>query len=215
MTKFGNELSASCVIKGGVPQGSRIGPIAFVAHINGLNSILNDSDKNDHRSGTNEDSIDEDLTLFMDDATLSEVINVCDHISGTPIRRSLSNVKKVLDFANLQKMKLNLKKCKEMQLDFRINKTEIPSLTVDNITMEKVSTFKLLGVRIDDNLKWQTNTDRIIKKAVKWLFLLKILKKYGASETDIKRFYASVIRPVLEYGAQVWHGGLTKSEPRI
>ena len=72
--------------------------------------------------------------------------------------------------------------------------------------MEKVSTFKLLGVWIDDNLKWQTNTDRIIKKAVKRLLLLKTLKKYGASETDMKRFYASVIIPVLEYGAQVWHG---------
>ena len=99
-----------------------------------------------------------------------------------------------------------------MQLDFRINKTEIPSLTVDNITMEKVSTFELLDVWIDDNLKWQTNNDRIIKKAVKQLFLLKTLKKYGASETDMKRFYASVIRPLLEYGAQVWHGGLTKSQ---
>ena len=28
----------------------------------------------------------------------------------------------------------------------------------------------------------------------------------------MKRFYASVIRPVLEYGAQVWHGGLTISQ---
>ena len=78
--------------------------------------------------------------------------------------------------------------------------------------MEKVSTFKLLGAWIDDNLKWETDTDRIIKKTVKRLFLLKTLKKYGASETDMKRFYASVIRPVLEYGAQVWHGGLTKSQ---
>ena len=74
--KFENELSASCVIKGGVPEGSRIFPIAFVAHINVLNLVLNDSDKNDHESGTNEDKIDEDLTLFMDDTTLSELINV-------------------------------------------------------------------------------------------------------------------------------------------
>ena len=142
----------------------------------------------------------------MDDTTLSEVINVRDHISGSPIGRSLSNVKKVLDFADLQKMKLNLKKRKEMQLDFRINKTEIPSLTVDNITLEKVSTVKLLGVWIDDNLKWQTNTGRIIKNAVKRLFLLKTLKKYGASETDLKRFHAFFIRPVLEYGLKCGTG---------
>ena len=35
VTRFGNELSTSCIINGGVPQGSRIGPIAFVVHING------------------------------------------------------------------------------------------------------------------------------------------------------------------------------------
>ena len=58
----------------------------------------------------------------------------------------MSNVKKVLDFANLQKMKLNLRNCKEMQLDFRSNKTEIPSLTVDNITIEKVSNYLVFGL---------------------------------------------------------------------
>ena len=36
VTRFGNELSTSCMINGGVTQGGRIGPIAFVVHINGL-----------------------------------------------------------------------------------------------------------------------------------------------------------------------------------
>ena len=72
--------------------------------------------------------------------------------------------------------------------------------------------FKLLGLWIDDNLKWQTNTGYIIGKAVKRLFLLKILKKYGADKNDMKRLHISAIRPILEYGAQVWHGGLTKTQ---
>jgi hypothetical protein len=50
--------------------------------------------------------------------------------------------------------------------------------------------------------------------ALKRLFLLKILKKYGADKIDMKRFYISAIRPILEYGAQVWHGGLTKAQSR-
>ena len=29
---------------------------------------------------------------------------------------------------------------------------------------------------------------------------------------DIRRFYICAIRPILEYGAQVWHGGLTKAQ---
>ena len=98
-----------------------------------------------------------------------------------------------------------------MQLDFRQNRTVIPPLTfmINDTTLERVSAFKLLGLWIDDNLKWQTNTDYIIGKAVKRLFLVKILKKFAGDKIDMERFSISAIRPTLEYGAQVWHGGLT------
>ena len=62
------------------------------------------------------------------------------------------------------------------------------------------------------NLKWQTNTDYIIRKASKRLCLLKVLKKYGARLNDMRRFYISAIRSILEYGAQVSHGGLTNAQ---
>ena len=62
------------------------------------------------------------------------------------------------------------------------------------------------------NLKWQTNTDYIIRKASKRLFLLNVLKKYGVSVNDMRQFYISAIRLILEYGAQVWHGGLTNAQ---
>lgn len=68
-----------------------------------------------------------------------------------------------MDFSNSQKMELNIKKCKEMQLDFRKNKTVIPALAFNDITLERVSSFKLLGLGIDDNLtEWETNTEYII-----------------------------------------------------
>ena len=56
--------------------------------------------------------------MFMDDTKLSEVLNVSNHVSGVQIRSAPVNVMKVKDFATEQKM-LNLKKCKEMSLDFR------------------------------------------------------------------------------------------------
>ena len=65
----------------------------------------------------------------------------------------------------------------------------------------------LLGLWIDDNMKWKTNTEKIIEKAAKCLFLLKVLNSYGASSGDMKEFYITVVRPMLEYGAQVWNGG--------
>ena len=99
-----------------------------------------------------------------------------------------------------------------MLIDLRRNKTAIPLTEIENKIIERVNSYKVLGLWIDDNLKWNTNTEKIIKKAAKRLFLLKIIKSYGASTDDMKRFYVAVIRRTLEYGAQVWNGGITKDQ---
>ena len=65
---------------------------------------------------------------------------------------------------------------------------------------------------LDDDMKWATNTEFIIKKAAKRLHFLKILKNYDACKDDLKSFYCAVIRSTLEYGAQVWHGNLTQDQ---
>ena len=80
---------------------------------------------------------------------------------------------------------------------------------MEDTTVERVTSFKLLGLWVDDNLKWNTKTNHILKKAAKRLYLLKVLKSYGEPEKDLMAFYTSVIRSVLEYGAEVWHGSLT------
>lgn len=70
--------------------------------------------------------------------------------------------------------------------------------------IERVRSYKLLGLWLDEDLKWATNTEKITKKAVKRLFFLRMLKSYGAKPDDMMKFYTSVIRPTLEYAAQVW-----------
>jgi hypothetical protein len=59
---------------------------------------------------------------------------------------------------------------------------------------------------------WKTNTDYIVKKAAKRLYYLRILRGYNAPRDDLKTFYASAIRSILEYGAQMWHGSFTQGE---
>ena len=79
---------------------------------------------------------------------MSEVIDTSKHTSGTAIGTAESNVMKVLQFT------LNLKKCMEIQIDFRKNKTIIPQLEIENNLLGKVTSYKLLGLWIDDNRKW-------------------------------------------------------------
>ena len=49
---------------------------------------------------------------------------------------SLVMLKEVMKFTKQQKMELNLKKCKEMLIDLRRNKTAIPLTEIEN----KIST---------------------------------------------------------------------------
>ena len=209
-TSFQGEKSDVQKIKGGVPQGSKLGPLAFILKINNLPQITIPNE----REWQCDASEDQDTVMFVDDTTLSEIINMTQHVSGSSIGNTQRNVNKVVDFAKEERMDLNGKKCKEMLIDFRRYKTEIPPITLNDNQISRVKSYKLLGLWLDDDLKWNTNTEYIIKKGAKRLYLLKILRSYGALEGDLLTFYCTVIRSVLEYGSQIWSGGLTQMQKR-
>jgi hypothetical protein len=77
--------------------------------------------------------------------------------------------------------------------------------------VERVTSFKLLGTWLDDNLKWDSNTEYLVKKARKQLYFLKLFKRYGAPTQDLLPFYCSIIRSTPKYGDVLWHGGLTNA----
>ena len=99
-----------------------------------------------------------------------------------------------------------------MLTDFRKDRTVIPAIKINDCVLERVSSCKLLGLWIDDDLKWKTNTEYLVKNVVKRLHFLKILKGYNAPREDLKTFYISAIRSILEYGTKIWHGSLTEKQ---
>ena len=94
----------------------------------------------------------------MDDTTLSEVIDVTNNVSGNCIGDSQSTVNNTIRFTENEQMELNAKKCNEMIVDFRKSKTVIPQVCIGQQPIARVKTFKLLGLWMDDNLNWETNT---------------------------------------------------------
>jgi hypothetical protein len=80
--------------------------------------------------------------MFMDDATMSDVLNVSDHISGESIGNPQRNLESILQFTNDENMQLNFKKGKEMHIDFRKNKTVIPPTTLGEQSITKVRPYK-------------------------------------------------------------------------
>ena len=75
-------------------------------------------------------------------------------------------------------MKLNPKKCKEMLINFMQNDNFTTTPTaLGNNTVERVTTYKLLGIIISNDLKWSKHIGYISKKAWECLYSVRILKK--------------------------------------
>ena len=62
-------------------------------------------------------------------------------------------------------LSLNVNKTKEIIVDFRKQQREHPTIHIDGTVVEKVESFKFLGVHITGKLKWSTHTDSLAKKA--------------------------------------------------
>ena len=66
-------------------------------------------------------------------------------------------------------------------------------VSVNNQLLERVSTAKVLGLIISNNLKWTNHIETITLKAGKCLYLLRQLKRANIFNTNLIRFYCSRI----------------------
>ena len=89
----------------------------------------------------------------------------------------------------------------------------LPELKLDEENfIEVVDEIKLLGVIIKNDLKWQSNTRKVISNCFARMWLLRNLKKYGASEEQMLEVYTQQVRSVAEMACPVWNSGLTVQE---
>ena len=72
--------------------------------------------------------------------------------------------------------------------------------------------MKLLGIIIQSNMKWNSNTANLTKKGWSRLWILRNLKRLGGSEDQLMKVYIQQVRSVLEMTCPVWHPGLTQIE---
>jgi len=111
-------------------------------------------------------------------------------------------------------MNINWKKTKKMLIGTNAANVISNALCVSDYVIERIYSFKLLGVVIEHNLKWNAHVDPICTKASTRLHYLKVLKRSSLSRDDLLYIYSSVIRPVLEYACPAWHTSLTQQQTR-
>ena len=79
-------------------------------------------------------------------------------------------------------------------------------LTLNDIKLDQLHDVRLLGVIIQDNLKWDLNTTDVCKRAFARLSMITKLKYVGVTKDDLLDVYCLYVRSLLEYFCVVWHG---------
>lgn len=78
--------------------------------------------------------------------------------------------------------------------------------------MERVSSFKFLGVHISENLTWTVNTTALVKKAQLRLYFPRTLKKTNLSAELLKAFYLFSTESVLTYCITSCYANCTQAD---
>ena len=81
-----------------------------------------------------------------------------------------------------------------------------------NPEVERVASFKFLGVHISEDLSWTVNSSTLVKKAHQHLFLLRRLKKAHLSPQILVNFYRCTIESILTNCISVWHGSYSVAD---
>ena len=171
-------------VRAGVPQGTKLGPWLFLVMINYI-----------YVNGLN-------LWKYVDDTSMAETVH-----NGQPSGIQVA-VDDLVRQAEMDKFQLNETKCKELQISFSKSVDPFDAVTINNRPIEVVTSVKLLGLTVSNNLKWNAHIENVVKKGASRLYLLRQLKRAKGDPTQLLCFYTTCIRPVSEYACQVFHNGL-------
>ncbi|MCG7877120.1 MAG: reverse transcriptase family protein, partial [Candidatus Thiodiazotropha taylori] len=177
------EESDAVTVDSGVPQGTVLGPLLFLCHINDL-----------------PDTVKSTVRLFADDCLLYRPIRAAsDHIA-------LQNDLQQLEiWAKTWGMRFNAKKCYIMS----INSKSSHFYQLGDHILQQVPENPYLGITLSEDLKWGSHISKITKKANSTLgFLRRNLKHCPPSCR--RTAYLSLIRSTLEYSSIVWDPHLQK-----
>ena len=167
-------------VDSGVPQGTVLGPILFLLHINDLPSIVSSK-----------------VRLFADDCLIYRQIK--SNNDQIELQRDLNLLE---SWGAKWGMRFNAAKCNIM----RVSRMRLPflySYKLSGQVLDEVKDSKYLGVTISDNLDWSKHITTTTTKAnARLSFIKRNLKDCPQKLKEIA--YFSLVRSFVDYASAVW-----------
>lgn len=167
-----------------IPQGSVIGCLLFIIYINDLPKIIEDP-----------------CVLFADDMSLLTSSN---NNSNSQIKCKLQSIiDKTSVWMAEHNLEINYSKTKIISFHPYKKKPLNIKLSYNNIKLEQVNEFSLLGLIIDTNINWKSHIQKIRSKLASFSYALREVKKTTDIPTALSTYYAYAYS-WLSYGVIMW-----------
>ena len=76
--------------------------------------------------------------------------------------------------------------------------------------IERVDTYKYLGVVFDRKLNWKENINSVLKKVNSTMDCMRKLRSFGVNSDMLVTFYNAVICIIIMFGSVCWGGNISK-----
>ena len=180
----------------GVPQGSVLGPLFFLAYINDMSSSVDDVK----------------LSLYADDTVL--------YVSGEKVancvQRIQENLDRFSDWCHLNALKINADKTKVLIFGTqkRVKKVGQIQLNIDNKPIQQVPSYKYLGMTLDSSLSYKQHLATTVRTVSHKIYLLTRVRKF-MSNTSALLVYKTMILPFFDYADVVYHNANAKELDKL
>ena len=180
------ELSSNKIITCGVPQGSILGPLLFLLYINDLPDCL---------KSTNPCMYADDTQIFSSSYDANELVVSLN-----------SDLAHVCNWLKENRLQMHPSKCKMMFIGspYNLNNIMCEEPVVANAKpISRIATQMCLGVKLDENLNWDSHIGMICKKASAAIGAMKRIKPFVPMHT-LESIYKSLVQPYFDYCSPLW-----------